>query len=82
MGVSRKEVAVLYRSNAQSRQFEETLVTRGMPYRVYGGLRFFERAEIKDTLAYLRMISSPTADNAFERTVNHPPRGIGQKDHR
>jgi DNA helicase-2/ATP-dependent DNA helicase PcrA len=78
-GGSRNDVAVLYRSNAQSRQFEETLVTRGMPYRVYGGLRFFERAEIKDTLAYLRMISSPTADNAFERTVNHPPRGIGQK---
>ena len=78
-GRDRKEVAVLYRSNAQSRQFEESLVTRGIPYRVYGGLRFFERAEIKDTLAYLRMISSPTADNAFERTVNHPPRGIGQK---
>ena len=78
-GRSRKEVAVLYRSNAQSRQFEEALVTRGVPYRVYGGLRFFERAEIKDTLAYLRMISSPTADHAFERTVNHPPRGIGQK---
>ena len=78
-GRSRNEVAVLYRSNAQSRQFEETLVTRGMPYRVYGGLRFFERAEIKDTLAYLRMLSSPTADNAFERTVNNPPRGIGQK---
>ena len=78
-GRSRNEIAVLYRSNAQSRQFEETLVTRGVPYRVYGGLRFFERAEIKDTLAYLRMISSPSADNAFERTVNHPPRGIGQK---
>ena len=78
-GRSRSEVAVLYRSNAQSRQFEEILVTRGVPYRVYGGLRFFERAEIKDTLAYLRMISNPTADNAFERTVNHPPRGIGQK---
>ncbi len=78
-GRSRNEVAVLYRSNAQSRQFEEALVTRGMPYRVYGGLRFFERAEVKDTLAYLRMISSPSADNAFERTVNHPPRGIGQK---
>ncbi|TNF87356.1 MAG: DNA helicase II [Gammaproteobacteria bacterium] len=78
-GRSRNEVAVLYRSNAQSRQFEETLVARGIPYRVYGGLRFFERAEIKDTLAYLRMISSPTADHAFERTVNHPPRGIGQK---
>ncbi|MEM7563542.1 MAG: DNA helicase II [Pseudomonadota bacterium] len=78
-GRSRKEIAVLYRSNAQSRQFEESLVTRGIPYRVYGGLRFFERAEIKDTLAYLRMISSPDADHAFERTVNHPPRGIGQK---
>ncbi len=78
-GRNRNEVAILYRSNAQSRQFEETLVTRGMPYRVYGGLRFFERAEIKDTLAYLRMIASPTADTAFERTVNHPPRGIGQK---
>ncbi len=76
---SRKDIAVLYRSNAQSRQFEETLVARGVPYRVYGGLRYFERAEIKDTLAYLRMISNPTADNAFERTVNHPPRGIGQK---
>jgi DNA helicase-2/ATP-dependent DNA helicase PcrA len=78
-GRSRKEAAVLYRSNAQSRQFEEALFTRGVPYRVYGGLRFFERAEIKDILAYLRMISSPAADNAFERTVNHPPRGIGQK---
>ena len=78
-GRSRNEVAVLYRSNAQSRQFEEALVMRGIPYRVYGGLRFYERAEIKDTLAYLRMISSPTADTAFERTVNHPPRGIGQK---
>ncbi len=78
-GRSRNEVAVLYRSNAQSRQFEETLITRGLPYRVYGGLRFFERAEIKDILAYLRMISNPIADNAFERTVNHPPRGIGQK---
>ena len=78
-GRSRSEVAVLYRSNAQSRQFEELLFSRAIPYRVYGGLRFFERAEIKDALAYLRMISSPTADQAFERTVNHPPRGIGQK---
>ncbi|MCP4431142.1 MAG: DNA helicase II [Gammaproteobacteria bacterium] len=78
-GRERKEIAVLYRSNAQSRQFEEILVSRGIPYRVYGGLRFFERAEIKDTLAYLRMLSNPMADHAFERTVNHPPRGIGQK---
>ena len=78
-GRSRNEVAVLYRSNAQSRQFEETLVTRGIPYRVYGGFRFFERAEIKDTLAYLRMTATPNDDGAFERTVNNPPRGIGQK---
>ncbi len=78
-GRERKEIAVLYRSNAQSRQFEEILVSRGIPYRVYGGLRFFERAEIKDTLAYLRMLGNPMADHAFERTVNHPPRGIGQK---
>jgi len=78
-GRSRNEVAVLYRSNAQSRQFEDALMNRGMPYRVYGGFRFYERAEVKDTLAYLRMITSPTADNAFERTVNNPPRGIGQK---
>ena len=78
-GRSRNEVAILYRSNAQSRQFEEALVTRCMPYRVYGGLRFFERAEIKDALAYLRMLSNPMADHAFDRTVNHPPRGIGQK---
>ncbi len=78
-GRGRSEIAVLYRSNAQSRQFEETFVARRIPYRVYGGLRFFERAEIKDALAYLRMLSNPTTDPAFERTVNHPPRGIGQK---
>jgi len=78
-GRSRNDIAVLYRSNAQSRQFEESLVTRGIPYRVYGGLRFFERAEVKDTLAYLRMLANPLADHAFDRTVNHPPRGIGQK---
>ncbi|MFV2030877.1 MAG: DNA helicase II [Gammaproteobacteria bacterium] len=78
-GRSRNEVAVLYRSNAQSRQFEEILVARKMPYRVYGGLRFFERAEVKDTLAYLRILANPMADHAFDRTVNHPPRGIGQK---
>lgn len=78
-GRSRKEIAVLYRSNAQSRQFEEYLVARGVPYRVYGGLRFFERAEIKDTLAYLRMISNPADDTSFDRTINHPPRGLGQK---
>ena len=78
-GRSRSEIAVLYRSNVQSRQFEEVLVARGVPYRVYGGLRFFDRAEIKDTLAYLRVLANPMADHAFDRTVNHPPRGIGQK---
>jgi DNA helicase-2/ATP-dependent DNA helicase PcrA len=78
-GRSRNDVAVLYRSNAQSRQFEEYLIAHGVPYRVYGGLRFFERAEIKDTLAYLRMLNNPTDDTAFERTINHPPRGLGQK---
>ena len=78
-GRSRSDVAVLYRSNAQSRQFEEYLIARGIPYRVYGGLRFFERAEIKDALAYLRMISNPLDDTSFERTINHPPRGLGAK---
>ena len=78
-GRSRNDIAVLYRSNAQSRQFEEILVSRGIPYRVYGGLRFFERAEIKDALAWLRMTVNPQDDTAFERTVNHPPRGLGQK---
>jgi len=78
-GRNRRDLAILYRSNVQSRQFEEMLVARGIPYRVYGGLRFFERAEIKDALAYLRMLANPAADHAFDRTVNHPPRGIGQK---
>ncbi len=78
-GRSRNDIAVLYRSNAQSRQFEEYLVARGIPYRVYGGLRFFERAEIKDTLAYCRMLNNPQDDTSFERTINHPPRGLGQK---
>jgi DNA helicase-2/ATP-dependent DNA helicase PcrA len=78
-GRNRNDVAILYRSNAQSRQFEEALITQGVPYKVYGGLRFFERAEIKDALAYLRVLSNTSADHAFERTINHPPRGIGQK---
>lgn len=73
------EIAVLYRSNAQSRVFEENLISRQIPYRIYGGLRFFERAEIKDALAYLRLASSPVDDSAFERIVNHPPRGLGDR---
>jgi DNA helicase-2/ATP-dependent DNA helicase PcrA len=72
-------VAVLYRSNAQSRVFEEAFLNARMPYRVYGGLRFFERAEIKDTLAYLRLVASRADDTSFERIVNLPTRGIGAK---
>jgi len=73
------ESAVLYRSNALSRLIEENLIARQIPYRVYGGLRFFERAEIKDALAYLRLLGNPNDDAAFERVVNTPPRGIGER---
>ena len=78
-GGKREDVAILYRSNAQSRQFEERLVSAGIPYRVYGGLRFFERMEIKNALAYLRLISNCDDDASFERVVNTPTRGIGPK---
>jgi DNA helicase-2/ATP-dependent DNA helicase PcrA len=78
-GGARSEVAVLYRSNAQSRVFEEAFLNARMPYRVYGGLRFFERAEIKDALAYLRLIASRADDTSFERVVNLPTRGIGAR---
>ncbi|MDP1772641.1 MAG: DNA helicase II [Methylobacter sp.] len=78
-GGLRKDVAILYRSNAQSRQFEERLMTTGTPYRVYGGLRFFERAEIKNALAYLRLMSNRDDDASFERVINTPTRGIGAK---
>ncbi len=71
--------AVLYRSNAQSRSIEHALFTAGIPYRVYGGLRFFERAEIKHALAYLRLAAFPEDDNAFLRVVNFPARGIGAR---
>ena len=73
----RKEVALLYRSNAQSRVLETALFNAGFPYRVYGGLRFFERAEIKHALAYLRLMENPNDDTSFLRVVNFPPRGIG-----
>ncbi|MEE4379827.1 MAG: DNA helicase II [Candidatus Competibacteraceae bacterium] len=76
-GGKRSEVAILYRSNAQSRQFEENLIGARIPYRVYGGLRFFERAEIKDALAYLRLIANRDDDASFERVNNTPTRGIG-----
>ena len=78
-GGSRSEVAILYRSNAQSRLFEERLIMAGIAYRVYGGLRFFDRAEVRDTLAYLRLTAQRHDDTAFERVVNLPTRGIGNR---
>ena len=78
-GAVRKEIAVLYRSNAQSRVIETSLFNSGMPYRVYGGLRFFERAEIKHALAYLRLLENPNDDTSFMRVVNFPARGIGAR---
>lgn len=78
-GHTRSEVAILYRTTAQSRLFEEALIQAAIPYRVYGGLRFFERAEIKDALAYLRLLNNRQDDGAFERAVNTPPRGVGAK---
>ena len=78
-GNLRADAAILYRSNAQSRVLEEGLINARIPYRVYGGLRFFERAEIKDALAYLRLISNRDDDSAFERVVNKPTRGIGAR---
>ncbi len=73
------DMAILYRSNAQSRVLEEYLIQSNIPYRIYGGVRFFERAEIKDALAYLRLIAMPSDDMAFERVINTPTRGIGAK---
>ena len=78
-GASLRECAILYRNNAQSRVLEEALLHQRMPYRIYGGLRFFERQEIKDALSYLRLISNPIDDAAFERVVNTPARGLGDK---
>ncbi len=73
------EIAVLYRSNAQSRVIEEALLRANIPYRIYGGQRFFERAEVKNALAYMRLMLDKDSDTAFERAVNTPPRGIGDK---
>ena len=78
-GFARKEIAVLYRSNAQSRVIESALFNASVPYRVYGGLRFFERAEIKHALAYLRLLENPHDNTSFLRVVNFPPRGIGAR---
>jgi DNA helicase II / ATP-dependent DNA helicase PcrA len=78
-GGNRREFAILYRSNAQSRVFEEVFLSARIPYKVYGGLRFFERAEIKDALAYLRLVSNRHDDTSFERVINLPTRGIGAR---
>ncbi len=78
-GDSRDDVAILYRVSAQSRAFEEALLEASLPYRVHGGLRFYERAEIKDALAYLRLLANRDDDGAFERVVNMPTRGVGAR---
>jgi DNA helicase-2/ATP-dependent DNA helicase PcrA len=78
-GAARSEVAVLYRSNAQSRVIEHALFSAGIPYRVYGGQRFFERAEIKHAVAYLQLMDNPHNESAFLRVVNFPTRGIGAR---
>ncbi|UDG83150.1 UvrD-helicase domain-containing protein [Candidatus Vallotia lariciata] len=78
-GLSPDEIAILYRSNAQSRVVEHVLVNSGITYRVYGGLRFFERQEVKHALAYLRLIINSSDDTAFDRVVNFPARGIGTR---
>ena len=78
-GVSPTQMAILYRSNAQSRVLEHELILKNLPYKVYGGLRFFERQEIKHVLAYLRLLGNPDDDTAFQRVVNFPTRGIGAR---
>jgi len=78
-GVALAQIAVLYRSNAQSRALEHALFTAGVPYRVYGGLRFFERQEVKHALAYLRLVANPDDDGALTRIINFPTRGIGAR---
>ncbi len=78
-GGDARDVALLYRSNAQSRVLEEALLRTRIPYRIYGGVRFFERLEVKDALGYMRLTTQPHADQAFERVVNTPTRGIGDK---
>ncbi|MGB7298674.1 MAG: UvrD-helicase domain-containing protein [Burkholderiaceae bacterium] len=78
-GMLRSDVAILYRSNAQSRVLEHALFSAGIPYKVYGGLRFFERLEVKHALAYLRLIENPNDEGAFLRVVNFPARGIGAR---
>ena len=78
-GISSNEIAIIYRVNAQSRVFEVALNSLGLKYRLVGGVRFYDRKEIKDILAYCKLLVNPNDDNAFERIVNCPPRGIGNK---
>ena len=78
-GYNRREIAILYRSNAQSRVLEETLIRQGMPYRIYGGHRFYERLEIRNALAYLRLLLNRDDDASLERIINVPARGIGTR---
>ena len=78
-GYKRSDIALLYRSNFLSRRLEEELNSRSIPYKIYGGFRFFERAEVKDVIAYLRLAVNTLDDAAFERTINNPPRGLGEK---
>src|SRR6202162_710970 len=78
-GMALSDMALLYRSNAQSRILEHSLFRAGLAYRVYGGLRFFERQEVKHALAYLRLVASPEDDGAFLRVVNLPARGVGAR---
>ena len=75
-----REIAILVRAGFQTREFEERFITLGLPYRVIGGPRFYERQEIRDALAYLRLVHQPADDLAFERIINTPRRGIGDRD--
>ena len=76
--LNNKDFAILYRTNAQSRSFEDALRKKNIPYRVYGGLSFYQRKEIKDILAYLRLLINSEDEQAFKRIINFPARGIGQ----
>lgn len=78
-GHSVDDIAILYRSNAQSRVLEEALLRARIPYRIYGGMRFYERLEIRNALAYLRLVNNPLDDTALERVINVPPRGVGER---
>ena len=78
-GGTYEEAAVLYRSNAQSRAIEEALLRVSIPYRIYGGLRFYERLEIKNAISYLRIIFNNNDNPSFERSISNPTRGVGEK---